>query len=96
MRETLGGMTSLIGRCCRHSCPGNGRLCGGWTAQLVCDDETARTAIAPAYLSTHPAPDTRIRSLEELIQRNGYNRYAFEGVKRHAEVKKQLRQVPGG
>lgn len=47
----------------------------------------------PTYLSTHPAPDSRVRYLEELIQRNGYNRYAFEGVKRHAEIKERLQQI---
>ncbi len=47
----------------------------------------------PAYLRTHPATEKRVRYLEELIQRNGYNRYAFEGVKQHAEIKKRLRQI---
>ena len=34
-----------------------------------------------SWLSSHPASAERIRYLEELIQRNGYNRYAYEGVK---------------
>ncbi|MGK7918070.1 MAG: M48 family metalloprotease [Prochloraceae cyanobacterium] len=34
-----------------------------------------------SWLSSHPASDERVRYLEELIQRNGYNRYAYEGVK---------------
>lgn len=46
---------------------------------------------SPEYLSTHPAPETRIRYLEELIERNGYNRYAFEGVVEHAEIQRRLR-----
>jgi predicted Zn-dependent protease len=47
----------------------------------------------PEYLSTHPASESRVRYLEELIQRNGYNRYAFEGVKRHADIKERLQQL---
>ncbi|WP_051044155.1 M48 family metalloprotease [Baaleninema simplex] len=42
------------------------------------------------YLSTHPAPASRVRYMEELIQRNGYERYAFEGVERLAAVKARL------
>lgn len=45
------------------------------------------------WLSTHPANDERIRYLEELIQRNGYNRYAYEGVARHAEVKARVKEL---
>lgn len=47
----------------------------------------------PTYLSTHPATSDRIRNLEALIQQNGYNRYAFEGVKRHAEIKERIKQL---
>ncbi|MBP0000449.1 MAG: M48 family metalloprotease [Cyanobacteria bacterium SID2] len=42
------------------------------------------------YLSTHPAPSTRVRYMEELIERNGYERYAFEGIERLAQVKARL------
>jgi predicted Zn-dependent protease len=38
------------------------------------------------FLSSHPDTDNRIRYLENLIQRNGYNRYAYEGVARHAQI----------
>lgn len=48
--------------------------------------------IIPTFLSSHPAP-TRIRYLEELFTRNGYNRYAFEGVKKHAEIKQRLQEI---
>jgi len=42
----------------------------------------------PEWLSTHPAPGSRVRYLEELIQRNGYNRYgyAYEGVESYQSV----------
>jgi Zn-dependent protease with chaperone function len=38
------------------------------------------------WRSTHPAPADRVQYLEDLIQRNGYNRYAYEGVKSHRGV----------
>jgi predicted Zn-dependent protease len=43
----------------------------------------------PAWLSTHPDPDNRIRYLEELIVSGGYNRYAFEGVERHQKIRQR-------
>jgi len=47
------------------------------------------------YLSTHPAPPTRISYLEALIQQNGYNRYAYEGVESHARIQQRIRQLTG-
>jgi Peptidase family M48 len=35
------------------------------------------------WRATHPAPAERVQYLESLIQQNGYNRYAYEGVKNH-------------
>ncbi|MEL6494815.1 MAG: M48 family metalloprotease [Cyanobacteria bacterium J06623_7] len=37
-------------------------------------------------LSSHPAPESRMRYLEELIQTNGYNRYGYEGVDEYRRV----------
>lgn len=50
----------------------------------------------PAYLSSHPLTDTRIRYLEEMIQRNGYNRYAYEGVERYTQIKDRLKKILAG
>ena len=47
----------------------------------------------PAYLRTHPTSEDRMRYLEEIIQRNGYNRYAFEGVQRHREIQARLEEI---
>ncbi|MEL6248531.1 MAG: M48 family metalloprotease [Cyanobacteria bacterium J06627_15] len=44
------------------------------------------TSNQPEYLSSHPASASRVEYLETLIQRNGYNRYALEGVDRHSEI----------
>ncbi|WP_050779094.1 M48 family metalloprotease [Lyngbya sp. PCC 8106] len=43
-----------------------------------------------SFFSTHPATTERVAYIEELIQRNGYNRYAFEGVEKHAQVQKGI------
>ena len=50
----------------------------------------------PEYLSSHPAPDRRVRYLESLIKQNGYNRYSFEGVERHAAMKQRLQSLLSG
>ena len=42
------------------------------------------------YLSSHPLPDSRVTYLEDLIQRNGYNRYSLEGMDRHLEIQARL------
>jgi tetratricopeptide (TPR) repeat protein len=44
--------------------------------------------------SSHPAPQERVNYLESLIQRNNYNRYAFEGVKTHLNMQKTLQGIP--
>ncbi len=49
----------------------------------------------PPYLSTHPATADRISYIEALIQRNGYNRYAFEGVTQHAEIQGRVKELVG-
>ncbi|MEA5511587.1 M48 family metallopeptidase [Crocosphaera sp. UHCC 0190] len=45
------------------------------------------------YLSTHPAPSERVQYLEKLIVDNGYNRYAYLGVKRHQQIKERLQML---
>lgn len=47
----------------------------------------------PTWLSSHPTTDDRVRYLENLIERNGYNRYAYEGVARHAQIKAQVEKL---
>ena len=42
----------------------------------------------PAWLSTHPNTKQRVRYMEKLIVDNNLNRYAYEGVSRHQEIKK--------
>ncbi|MGK7891326.1 MAG: M48 family metalloprotease [Leptolyngbyaceae cyanobacterium] len=45
---------------------------------------------ATSLFASHPAPASRVRYLERLIQENGYNRYAFEGVDRHKQIQNIL------
>ncbi|NWF61203.1 MAG: M48 family metalloprotease [Fischerella sp.] len=47
----------------------------------------------PAWLSSHPGSDERVEYLEELITRSNYNRYAYEGVARHAEIQAKAKQI---
>ncbi|MDJ0532320.1 MAG: M48 family metallopeptidase [Xenococcaceae cyanobacterium MO_207.B15] len=41
----------------------------------------------PAWLSTHPDTEDRITYLETMIVSNKLNRYAYEGVEKHQEIK---------
>ncbi len=47
----------------------------------------------PSWLSSHPATDDRVEYLEKLLVRNQYNRYAYEGVGRHAEIKAKVKKL---
>lgn len=46
-----------------------------------------------SWLASHPPTDERIRYLEASIQRRGYNRYAYEGVARHSEIKQRVEKL---
>ncbi|GAB4457637.1 MAG: hypothetical protein OHK0037_00420 [Elainellaceae cyanobacterium] len=49
--------------------------------------EQQERRVAPfEWLSTHPDTAERQRNIERQIQQNGYNRYAYEGVDRHAAM----------
>ncbi|EDX85715.1 peptidase, M48 family [Synechococcus sp. PCC 7335] len=49
----------------------------------------------PEYLSTHPATTTRLSYLDALIDENGYNRFAYEGIARHREIQQRVRETLG-
>lgn len=46
-----------------------------------------------SFLLTHPVSDERITYLDQLIDRSGYNRYAYEGVARHNAIKAKTRKL---
>lgn len=50
------------------------------------------TSNVPEYLSTHPASESRIQYLEELIVRNGYNRFSYEGIREHQRMQNRLQK----
>lgn len=58
---------------------------------MVTMDEKHGSKGSFSFLSTHPASDDRVKYLEQLIEHNGYNRYAFEGVKKHREIQENLK-----
>lgn len=47
----------------------------------------------PGWLASHPETDDRIAYLESLIVDNRYNRYAYEGVARHIQVKEKVKKL---
>ncbi|MBD2343771.1 M48 family metallopeptidase [Anabaena subtropica] len=47
----------------------------------------------PSWLSSHPGGNERVSYLENLISRSSYNRYAYEGVQRHAEIKVKVNKL---
>jgi len=46
-----------------------------------------------SWLSSHPVTTDRVAYLEELIQRSGYNRFAFEGVERHSQIQARVNEL---
>ena len=55
--------------------------------------EQQKISSPPSWLASHPAPANRVRYLENVIERNGYNRYAYEGVAPHAQIKERVKKL---
>ena len=47
----------------------------------------------PVWLSTHPHTEERVRYMEEFIVENQLNRYGYEGVERHYQMKQLAKQI---
>ncbi len=47
----------------------------------------------PVWLSTHPNTKERVRYMEELIVSNNLNRYAYEGVEKHYQIKQLAKKL---
>ncbi|MDZ7961380.1 MAG: M48 family metalloprotease [Aulosira sp. DedQUE10] len=47
----------------------------------------------PSWLSSHPGGSERVGYLEDMIINSEYNRYAYEGVERHAQIKAKVKQL---
>ncbi|WP_017652504.1 M48 family metallopeptidase [Fortiea contorta] len=72
-------------------------VAGGYAADglrnLMATLEKQQKNAPPSWLSSHPGGNERVNSLEDLISRSSYNRYAYEGVARHAEIKATVKQL---
>ncbi|WP_442861039.1 M48 family metalloprotease [Calothrix sp. NIES-3974] len=47
----------------------------------------------PEWASSHPGGRDRVKYLEAMIVENGYNRYGYEGVKKHIEVQTKVKEI---
>jgi beta-barrel assembly-enhancing protease len=73
-------------------------VAGGYAADglhnlMITLNEENRDRPLFAWLSTHPNTEERISNIETLIERNGYNRYTYEGVARHLEIQERVAQL---
>ncbi len=64
---------------------------GGYAADgvynvMVTLNEQAEGRSVPTWISSHPNPADRVSYLKALVERGGYNRYAYEGVASHEEI----------
>lgn len=47
----------------------------------------------PTWAASHPGGSERVSYIEDLISRNGYNRYAYEGVAKHQEIREHVKVI---
>ncbi|MEO1395722.1 MAG: M48 family metalloprotease [Cyanobacteria bacterium J06634_5] len=64
---------------------------GGYAADglhnvMITLNEDAEGPRPPEWISSHPNPENRVTYLKNLVERGGYNRYAYEGVATHEEI----------
>lgn len=55
--------------------------------------ESERNRPAFSWLASHPSPNNRVEYLETLIERNGYNRYSYEGIESHRAIQERVREL---
>ncbi len=55
-------------------------------------EDTNRSKL-PEWLSSHPGNQKRVKYLEELIEKNGYNRYTYEGVADHIKIQERVQII---
>ncbi|MDJ0730661.1 MAG: M48 family metallopeptidase [Crocosphaera sp.] len=58
---------------------------------VVMEDEHKQRP--PAWLSTHPDTSDRVKYIEAEIVRNNFNRFAYEGVERHQQIRQKVVQL---
>jgi predicted Zn-dependent protease len=47
----------------------------------------------PTWAASHPGGNERVSYIEDLISSNGYNRYAYEGVSKHQEIREKVKVI---
>jgi len=47
----------------------------------------------PAWARSHPVPESRLRYVEQLIQRRGYERHSYHGIVPYAQMRQALKKV---
>ncbi|MEO0406672.1 MAG: M48 family metalloprotease [Cyanobacteria bacterium P01_A01_bin.135] len=62
-------------------------------ARLMATLESEGARAPFQWLSTHPDTGKRTRRLNALIEENGYNRYAYEGVEEHQRIQARVRRI---
>ncbi|WP_066424746.1 M48 family metallopeptidase [Anabaena sp. 4-3] len=70
----------------------SGYAADGLRNLMVTLDKQKKFSI-PTWISSHPGGNERVNYIENMITRNSYNRYAFEGVERHAEIKARVKKL---
>jgi Zn-dependent protease with chaperone function len=63
---------------------------GVWNVMRVLKSVQGDTSGAVNYLSSHPPASDRVAYLEEFIDRNGFNRFGYEGVSDFRNMQKRL------
>ncbi len=53
-------------------------------------DQDKNNPAPPAWLSTHPDTKARVNYMEQFIVNNNLNRYGYEGVSRHLDIKDRV------
>ena len=59
---------------------------GTYNVMVALNEEAEDGPRAPAWISSHPNTEDRIAYLKTLVERGGYNRYAYEGIVEHEEI----------
>jgi predicted Zn-dependent protease len=72
-------------------------VAGGYAADglrnLMMTLEKQQKNAPPEWLASHPGGSERVNYLEEMIVKNRYNRYTYEGVARHSLIQAKVKQL---
>jgi predicted Zn-dependent protease len=66
---------------------------GLWNLMVTLSKENKGKGVGIPWLSSHPTTKERRANLQGIIEQYGYNRYGFEGVVRHRQIKDRVKQI---